>query len=272
MSVVVYLIDDGSTDGTSAAVQAEFPTVRLSTGDGTLYWAGGMRRVYGQALQEKHDYYLWLNDDVELYEDALARAISTSEGLIARFGGEHLIVGAMQSPDGAATTYSGFIRSSRLLPWKLEKIDPRACEAVECDTVNGNFVLIPSSLARRIGNIHPAYIQMHADLELGFVARKLGGRNWIMPGFAGVCAMNPGRKKWNEPGLPFLERLRLMRHPLGYPLKPNIAYSRNFGLWAPVAIAAPYVTLLTHYLFKRSSSRSESREEADGSKTNEAVF
>ena len=39
----VCLVDDGSTDGTGAAVAEQFPEVKLLQGDGQLFWAGGMR-------------------------------------------------------------------------------------------------------------------------------------------------------------------------------------------------------------------------------------
>ena len=39
----VYLVDDGSTDGTGDMVKQSFPHVNMLQGDGTLYWNGGMR-------------------------------------------------------------------------------------------------------------------------------------------------------------------------------------------------------------------------------------
>ncbi|MCJ9729718.1 glycosyltransferase family 2 protein [Bradyrhizobium sp. PRIMUS42] len=252
-NLVVYLLDDGSTDGTASAVQAEDPYIRLYKGDGSFYWAGGMRVVYGEALKDRHDFYLWLNDDVELMLDAIERAICTLNALRRSVGGEHLIVGAMSDRDRRTTTYSGLVRASRVFPWKLKRIDPDPDEPVECETVNGNFVLIPGEVAQCLGNIHPAYVQMHADLVLGLAAKRIGVRNWIMPGFAGICDANVnGRKNWKTPGLSLRERLQLMEHPLGAPFRPRVAYSRNFGLWAPIVIAAPYLTLFYELLLSHS--------------------
>ena len=39
--VDVYLLDDGSTDGTSAAVKNTFPNVHIVEGDGNLFWNRG---------------------------------------------------------------------------------------------------------------------------------------------------------------------------------------------------------------------------------------
>ena len=56
----VYLVDDGSTDGTSDAVKQKFPQVNILQGDGTLYWNGGMRFAFSIAKKSDYDYYLWL--------------------------------------------------------------------------------------------------------------------------------------------------------------------------------------------------------------------
>lgn len=243
-TLTVHLLDDASPDGTAAAVAVHFPQVRLHPGDGNHFWAGGMRVAYDAALAEGHDFYVWLNDDVELFPDTLNRAFETYAALKATHGGEHLLVGAMRDAAGT-TTYSGFARASSVLPWKFKAVPPLAGAARECDTLNGNFVFIPAKAARRIGGIPPGFIQMHADLVLGLTARRRGVRVWIMPDYAGVCEANTtGRRNWKVPGLSVRERLRMMQHPLGYPLGPNIAFARRFGLWAPVIVAAPYLSLL----------------------------
>ena len=69
----VVLFDDGSTDGTAAAVATEFPETIILHGNGDAYWNGGMSRAWTRALDFRADGYLWLNDDVELDADALAR-------------------------------------------------------------------------------------------------------------------------------------------------------------------------------------------------------
>src|SRR5918998_6020285 len=81
VSLRVYLLDAGSTDGTPHAVQNAFPEVELLRGDGSLFWNGGMRLAFSQALTVGYDYYLWLNDDTILEGEALANLLHTHRSL-----------------------------------------------------------------------------------------------------------------------------------------------------------------------------------------------
>ncbi|MCG8688965.1 MAG: glycosyltransferase, partial [Desulfobacterales bacterium] len=56
VELTVYLVDDGSTDGTGAAVARQYPSVRLIRGNGTLYWNGGMFLALGEAVKKQHDF------------------------------------------------------------------------------------------------------------------------------------------------------------------------------------------------------------------------
>ena len=67
----VFLTDDASTDGTQESVKNEFPQINLLHGDGSLFWAGGMRNSWTQAIKNNYDFYLLLNDDTLLKHDAL---------------------------------------------------------------------------------------------------------------------------------------------------------------------------------------------------------
>ena len=79
----VFVLDDASTDGTAAAVLERHPDVRLLRGDGQLYWNGGMRRAFGEAMAGDYDYYLWMNDDTEL-DDGVRRAAAQDRARAAR--------------------------------------------------------------------------------------------------------------------------------------------------------------------------------------------
>lgn len=86
-SLEVFLTDDASTDGTVEAVRNLFPAARVLAGTGSLYWNGGMRLSFEEALKGDYDYYLWLNDDTLLDPGALTAMLHTHAKVQQKGGG-----------------------------------------------------------------------------------------------------------------------------------------------------------------------------------------
>lgn len=186
----VYVVDDASSDGTAAAIRAEFPEVNLVSGDGTLFWNGGMRLAFGRALERGYDHYWWLNDDTELDHDALDRLLSTSRTLAARGEAAAIVVGTTRHPqDERRLTYGGRWRPHRFRPLRFERLEP-GTEPLPAETMNGNCVLIPQAVAERVGNIDPAYVQQMGDYDYGLRARAAGCSVYVAPGTFGTCDVN----------------------------------------------------------------------------------
>ena len=59
----VIVVDDGSNDGTSEVVGAEFPEVEILRGDGQLWWTGAIALGMQRASAAGADAVCWLNDD-----------------------------------------------------------------------------------------------------------------------------------------------------------------------------------------------------------------
>lgn len=60
------VVDDGSTDGTGAAISKKFPAVTVLRGNGDLWWTGAINKGIEYAMASGFDGVLLLNDDLDL--------------------------------------------------------------------------------------------------------------------------------------------------------------------------------------------------------------
>lgn len=240
-SISVFLVDDGSGDGTSTAVTDEFPQIKLLQGNGKLYWSGGMRLAFGEALKRDFDFYLWLNDDTLLDGCAMARLLSTYHALAAKGNDCVIVVGSTYDPQTGALTYGGVRNTSRIHPFKFQLIEP-AAEARLCTTMNGNVVLIPRTVAQKMGNISQAFTHGMGDFDYGLRARRVGCSIWIAPGYAGSCRRNGAASAFSDTSLPFHAWWRGILGAKGLPPGDYWRLMQAHGgpLW-PVFWAMPYL-------------------------------
>ena len=113
VSCKVYLVDDGSSDGTGGAVSERYPSVNVIKGNGHLYWCGGMRLAWHEAFKRDYDYYLWLNDDTFLHTKGIYVLLNTLKEIIQHNGSRSIIVGSVCDPQTGLMTYGG-IRKKKI--------------------------------------------------------------------------------------------------------------------------------------------------------------
>lgn len=229
----VFLVDDGSTDGTAAAVRARFPHVRVIAGDGTLFWCGGMRLAWEEAANQDFDGYLWLNDDVVLDGDAIPRILAALSERQRVAGRACILVGATRHPDGdvASPSYGALVESG---------VAPLADEIRQIELFNGNVVLVSEAAFRIIGPLSPEYRHGFADVDYGVRARRAGVPAWLLPASVGVCATN-GTPLWQRRDVPLWRRLRELHRPTGCPpwQLARLVW-RNGGWWFPWSVLKLY--------------------------------
>jgi len=241
----VYLVDDGSTDGTGEMVKLNYPEVKVIPGNGSLFWNGGMHLAFAEAIKSNYDYYLWLNDDTLLYPGALKTLLETSWSLEKKGCTKAIVAGSIQEPQSGLLSYGGLVRGSWWHPLKFKSLKPTE-EVQSTLTMNGNCVLIPQDVVQVVGNLDPAFTHSIGDVDYGLRTQQQGGSVWITPGYIASCEHNlTGLQAWDKPNMSISERWHKVNHPKGLPIHEwKIFVQRHCGLFWFVYWILPYARLL----------------------------
>lgn len=251
VKVDVFLVDDGSSDGTAQRVLDRYPSIIVLEGDGTLFWNRGMYRAFAEAIKKGYLYYLWLNDDTALYADTVSVLLRSHEGLGEKGSLRTIIVASTRDSQTKEFTYGGYINKGTTLdPLSLQPVAPEN-HLVECDTMCGNCVLIPKEVVDLVGNIDSAYVHRWGDVDYGLRARKLGCEVCIAPGYLADCDANPKADEWKNSRSPLHKRIQEMHGIKGLGRKDWMRFVRTHGgaLW-PLSWVRPYIRLCVN-TFKR---------------------
>jgi GT2 family glycosyltransferase len=215
--------------------------VKIIDGNGSLYWGGGMRLAMQEAQNDSFDYMLWLNDDVVLVPDALKLLSKAIADVAEEFADKRFIlVGPTKSSVTGQTTYSGYKRTSRWHPARYRRIEPVPGNLTECDTFNGNIVLVSSEAYKILGPIDSAFPHQIGDTDYGYRARNKGIRALLVGKHLGVCESNPPRARLR--GNSFGERLKAISSPLEFPMVPWLVFlirhggALGFGIFLAMAL------------------------------------
>ena len=194
----VFLVDDGSTDGTAEAIKLQFPKVHIIKGDGNLFWNRGMILAWNEAAKIKPDFYLWLNDDTFLFENSLEVL------LVASFEKENqaIIAATTISEITKLITYGGRSEQGRL-------IEPNG-SLQECHHFNGNIVLIPKSVFEKVGFLDPVFHHAMGDFDYGMRAKIKGVKIFLASEIIGYCETHGVFAKWCQVETPFRERIKML--------------------------------------------------------------
>ncbi len=240
----IYMTDDGCTDGTGVAVQQQFPDVKIIQGDGNLFWSRGMRLAWQAAIGSgvDYDYYIWYNDDVELYEDAVETLLGDSER-----NKDAIVSGAFCNHNGSVS-YGGWINDKLVAP----NGSPQ-----EIELMNGNLVLIPREAYRRLELIDSRYHHGEGDFDYALRARKAGIPVCLTHKYVGRANRHDSFiPKYCSSDYSILERWRFLHAPylsVHDHFKFNALYN-GYGT-ALKSLVICYMGMLFPSLYKRIKSK-----------------
>lgn len=184
--VNIFVVDGGSKDGTPEAIKSEFPDVHVSVHNG-LYWAGGMRQAWRDALtyRDGYDYFWLLNDDTMLYDICLESLIE-----MEREVPDGIYVGATFDPMTKKCSYSGIQLFNRDFSKGIRIIPNGHCQ--DLDMANANIMLVTRHAYGILGPLCSVYTHGIADYDYTLRAHDKGIRVVLSPGYCGDCLYDHG--------------------------------------------------------------------------------
>lgn len=243
--IQVFLTDDNSQDGTGLAVLNRFPGVNLYKGDGSLFWAGGMRNSWNYALNsgKNFDYFLLLNDDTFIFDDTLERVVQSNLSMRLKNKTPNITIGTTTDFQTGKFTYGGFKLYS---PNKLKHILVNsASQELECDFGCANIMLVPKEIPTVIGILDEKYIHGIADFDYTMNAKKAGFQVWVAPGVLGNCNYDQVRN-WKSMDTKLRDRIEFLYSPKGLQYKEYMFFLKKHF---PGEIPAMFIKFWVKTLF-----------------------
>lgn len=189
LAVHLVVVDDGSTDGTSDAIRAEFPEAEIVAGDGNLWFTAGTNRGIEAALKHDPDYVLCINDD-EIFDRKFLRLM-----VDAAESNERSIIGALLVLwDDMKTVFQV---APRWKTWQggwrhytQQTVDTVPAKPFEVGLIVGNCVLVPVEAIRECGLMDERNFVNFGDAEWTPRMRRKGWRLLIEPNARVFCQPN----------------------------------------------------------------------------------
>jgi GT2 family glycosyltransferase len=218
----IFLVDDGSIDGTASSVAIEYPTVNLIKGTGNLFWNQGMRLAWIKALENNlnYDFFLWLNDDCFMFKDALSHLFNCFNEYKNINDKNSLIIGACKESN-KSDIFSYGLRIN-------EKIIKPNGTFQTGNMMNGNLVLIPNIIYKKIGILSNNYTHAMGDHDYGLRAIEAGFDLVLTKSYVAVCESNKNLPGWCNPNISLKKRWKLLHTPLGLNINEYKIFIKRF--------------------------------------------
>jgi GT2 family glycosyltransferase len=181
----IFVVDNGSTDGSVAAVREKFPEVRLIENPVNMGFAGANNQAISLSTGE---YLLFLNPDTRVKDEA----ISTMFSFMRSHAKAGLVGAQLLNADGSkqnsianfpslATELLNKSLLRRLFPEKFPGKERDYPDPVEVESVIGACMLVKRETVEQVGLLDEGYFLFLEETDWCFRAKKAGWKIYHIP-------------------------------------------------------------------------------------------
>lgn len=176
------LIDNGSVDGTVAAVNERFPTVEVLAMPENLGFCAANNRGAEFLLQDPSiEYFIFLNNDIEIAPDALSHLVEFMDSN-PRVGACGPMIYYHEAPQ---TIWAAGGRIFNDLSWfppiMRGKPDPGYRRPREVDYIHGCSLMVRREVIEKLGLFDERMFIYHDEVDWCFRMKENGYSVWLVP-------------------------------------------------------------------------------------------
>lgn len=179
LNIKTFIVDDGSTDGTTKYIRNNYPEINILKGNGNLWWTGAMYIGVEEVLKiaKNNDFILTINNDCIFDKDYIQTLLDSGIKL------NKTIVGSLVvDSNDCQTIYDAGVKIDwkkgkfiSLPPKKIKEINSSKLYQDDIDTLSTNGTLYPIEVFKKVGNFDKKHFPHYlSDYEFACRAKKNG--------------------------------------------------------------------------------------------------